>query len=179
MCEHFIQSTSQCVHPSDANQQINRLKNQVFRNYILGDWTYNVIDEYRKITRHNFPRNLLDATTRQSQIHGKRSCKENIKVTSDSDIEVQSTCPWYTVMDFNAQRVPQTIAKAKCSCNHCYTTDRTGKTRDRCTSVNSFIPVVKWSCQSNGPSPIPKYFQYFIDIETVPVGCTCKRPSLI
>ena len=179
--EYFLPiSSGQCVHPPDANHQKLRLKNEIFRNYVLGHWTYNVIDEYRKVVRLNFPRNLIDVTTRQSKIHGKRSCKRNRKLTPDSDIEEQSTCPWYVVMDVDAQREPQAIAKAKCSCKRCFTLDRTGNTRDKCTHVNSFIPVIKWRCLNDVSGQSSEtYFQYFIDIETVPVGCTCKRPGQI
>ncbi|XP_053376447.1 uncharacterized protein LOC123533180 [Mercenaria mercenaria] len=169
-------STAQCIHPPDAEKQKLQLRKKVFRDYLLGHWTYNVIDEYRKNTRPPRERNLIDLQTRQRKIYGEKSCRKNGNISHESDISSKSTCPWYIVLDVDMQREPQSIAKAKCSCKRCFTVDRSGKSRDRCKEVNSYIPVIKWRCSNNYSGSRKNYFKYFVDFETVPVGCTCKRP---
>ncbi|XP_045173778.1 interleukin 17-like protein [Mercenaria mercenaria] len=169
-------ATTQCIHSPDAEEQKLQLKEKAFRDYLLGHWTYTTIDEYRKNTRPRRLKNLIDLMPRQSRIYGEQSCRKNRNVAHDSDISSKSTCPWYIVMDVDFQREPQSIAKAKCSCKRCFTIDRSGRTRDRCAEVKSFIPVIKWRCPNNFSGTAPNYFEYFVDFETVPVGCTCKRP---
>lgn len=169
--------TSQCIHHPDATQIKQQLKRDAFREYVSNGWTLKMIDEYRKNTRPERPRNLIDVNKLQREHYGEKSCKKNRKITHDSGILSQSTCPWYYVMDADLQREPQTISKAKCACKRCFTIGRRGKTRDKCKEIYSYIAVIKWRCPSNYTGSKPYYFQYFLEYEAVPVGCTCQRPS--
>lgn len=166
--------TAGCSEPPDADTQKTKLQKAAFRDYLLGRWTYTVIDEYRDSTRPKRPSNLVSLSTFQSAIYGEPSCRRNRIITQHSDIGARSTCPWFVVLDVDFQREPQTIARARCSCKRCYSIDRSGKSRARCTEVNSYIPVIKWRCPSRYTTG-DHYYEYFIDLETVPVGCTCKR----
>jgi hypothetical protein len=173
------QTTAQCIHHPNAEQQKQQLKRDAFHEYISNGWTLKIMDEYRKNTRPERPSNLIDVLVRQRDYSGEKSCRKNRIITPDSDIHTLSTCPWYYVIDFDSQREPQIVSKAKCSCKRCFTVDRGGKSRDMCREINSFIPVIKWRCPNNYTGNKPYYFQYYLDYEAVPVGCTCQRPFKI
>lgn len=167
--------TGGCIHAPDAEKTKEQLRKSIFQDYLSGDWSYKVIDEYRKKTNPNRPSNLIDIEPKQIRIFGEPSCRKSRNITS-SDTRATSTCPWYVVLDVDFYRQPQYISKAKCSCNRCFSVDRRGRRKDMCTEVKSFIPVIKWRCPAKYEGSGPNYFRYFADFETVPVGCTCTRP---
>ena len=171
---------AQCVHPPYAKANKTALHRKIFHDYYLGRWTYNVIKEYRGNAKHILQRrNERDQagyfiannySKFQSRLYGQAKCRRHrpfLRKTIDST----STCPWYTVIDVDLNREPRTMAKAKCSCKRCQSVGETGRGKGHCTTVNSYVPVIKWECPHNA-----KYYTYFIHLETVPVGCTCKRP---
>lgn len=158
----------------------------MFLDYYLGRSTYYVIPEYRINAHHNKKRRdernkdgvfMKDNNKSfQTRIYGEPKCRRNGNVRRHSDISSKSTCPWYVVLDVEMNREPQTMAKAKCSCKRCFTVEGDGRQRDRCTTINAYVPVIKWECPDSY-SGKDAYYNYFIHIEEVPVGCTCKRPK--
>lgn len=181
-------AASRCVHPPYAEQNKTALYRKIFKDFYLGRWTYNTIPEYRKNAYFNKERleakstlgHLVSeqANVFQYRIAGESKCRKHRTVSKDSDISSRSTCPWYHVLDFDMQREPQAIAKAKCSCKHCLSVNRNGNTTNRCKEINTYVPVIKWSCPLNYEGG-NNYFQYYIHLETVPVGCTCKTPNYV
>jgi hypothetical protein len=148
------------------------IRRQIFHDYYLGRWTYNVIKEYRENTKGYQHRDyfMVDKYTKfQSRLYGQAKCRRHRRVTQ-KNLGSASTCPWYVVMDVDLNREPRTMAKAKCSCNRCHSVGGSSRGKGRCATVNTYVPVIKWECPSNA-----KYYRYFKGIEEVPVGCTCKR----
>ncbi|KAL4224399.1 hypothetical protein ACF0H5_017851 [Mactra antiquata] len=174
-----------CVHSPYAEQNKTALYRQIFNDYYLGRWTFNVIPEYRKNAYPNVERkqrkqvhSFIDERTNRFQyrIAGESKCSKHRRVTKSSDTNSRSTCPWYYVLDYNMQREPQAIAMAKCACKHCLNVGRDGRTTNRCTEVSTYRPVVKWSCPFSIDNEV-NFYQYYIDLEKVAVGCTCHMPN--
>ena len=80
----------------------------------------------------------------------------------------KSTCPWYVFLDYDVDRLPQTMAKAECSCRKCFNVLDDGKSGN-CRKIESFVPVIRRQCSPNN------VYKYSVFMETVPVGCTCTR----
>lgn len=110
--------------------------------------------------------------TGKRRIYGISKCQEikkQIVLTKEHQQLLKSTCPWFVYLDYDSERLPQTIAKAECSCTNCIDVmGNNDNTAGHCQKVESYRPVIRRTC-SNG-----KYV-YYVGIETVPVGCSCSQ----
>ncbi|XP_053374805.1 uncharacterized protein LOC128547104 [Mercenaria mercenaria] len=169
-----------CVHPPYAKANKTALYRKIFHDYYVGRWTFNIIREYRSNAEHIVERRkernkggyfrLGKYNRFQSRLYGEPKCRRQSSTNSSL------TCPWYVVVDVDLNREPQTMAKAKCSCNRCLSAGGTEQRGGRCATVNTYVPVIKWECPETY-SDTDTYYRYFIHLEEVPVGCTCRSPT--
>lgn len=117
-----------------------------------------------------------------SKIYGKQlNCtkeKENIlrppsrlRNRRSRDTMGNLHCPWDVVAEFNPLRLPATIAKARCACDECLSRDSLSSgdsIETECREINSLMPVIRKQC-------VDSIYEYFVKLETVPVGCACQR----
>ena len=111
-----------------------------------------------------------------SRLYGESKCKfrRRFRAGQEYSSNEMSSCPWYYVIEFDSDRMPLTLLKARCTCVNCLVPVRNGYKRDRnatsgsCTEVSYHMPVIRRVC-------IRGEFQYRIAIENIPVGCTCQR----
>lgn len=175
---------AKCVHPPDADAKKTALYRKIFHDYYLGRWSYNIIPEYRSGARHNEERreqrsksgHLRSIQNFQSRIYGEPKCRRNWNFTQNSSISTKSTCPWFVVIDVDFNREPQAMAKAKCSCKRCLAEEGGRQRGGRCVTLSSYVPVIKWGCPDNYSST-DNFYSYFIHMEEVPVGCSCRRST--
>ena len=110
-------------------------------------------------------------TSRKYKLYGMSNCTQMrlTELNSSMNTNYKSTCPWYIYLNYDEDRLPKTIAMAKCACSNCTSVSNNISENGRCEEVNSYSPVIrrKW-CLDGHP-------QYYVTIETIPVGCTCKR----
>ncbi|XP_060554461.1 interleukin 17-like protein [Ruditapes philippinarum] len=111
-----------------------------------------------------------------SRLYGEPKCKSRLRFRAHenhSSNEI-SSCPWYHIIEFDSDRIPLTLLKARCTCVNCLVPMRNGYRRDRnatsgsCKEVSYHMPVIRRHC-------VGGEFQYRIAIENIPVGCTCQR----
>lgn len=176
--------TRGCVHAPNKTRIIKQLYKEIYQDYFLGGQTFNVIPEYRNVVRRHYASlqsnmGLTESKSRNTQIYGSSVCP---KFHRNAPEPVTSNCPHYIVLNVDKQREPKNIAKAKCNCHRCLRIDHNYKpfeTTGSCRPVSTFIPVIRWKC----PKPYVreqtnnKYYRYVIDIEEVPIGCTCERAA--
>ena len=168
-----------CVHAPNKSKIMKKLYKEIVQKYMLGYTSYNVIPEYRNVVRKHYA--SLQSNTvydelksRDTYIYGSSVCPRSRRLVQTP---VKSTCPHYIVLNVDKQREPRSIAKVKCSCHRCLridTAENRHKSTSRCKPVSTFVPVIRWKC----PKPFARsdnYFKYVIDLEEVPVGCTCER----
>lgn len=169
-----------CIHPRNKRQIVKKLYRQIFSDYILGRTTFNIIPEYREVQRNQYEKQqrnqaLAESKSYTAHVYGDPKCPRGRQLTNS----VQSTCPHYIVMDVDKQREPKAIAKAKCSCHKCLSLNDTGygsrRSTGRCKPVTTFVPVIRWKCPMAFARNGDNYYRYVVDLEEVPVGCTCER----
>ena len=86
-----------------------------------------------------------------------------------TDIDKMATCPWHMVLEVDKNRIPQSITKASCTCTKCFLPDDNYTKAGLCVEVMSYIPVIRKHCNAQ------KVYEYSVNIEGVPVGCTCRQ----
>ncbi|KAL3857120.1 hypothetical protein ACJMK2_011815 [Sinanodonta woodiana] len=74
-----------------------------------------------------------------------------------------SSCPWSIEMETDNYRFPNQIARARCRCSSCKSSDR-----GKCQPIESYIPVVRKYCDIRSLR-----YEYVPCVEKVPVGCAC------
>ncbi|KAL3857124.1 hypothetical protein ACJMK2_011819 [Sinanodonta woodiana] len=85
-----------------------------------------------------------------------------------------STCPWSFDMDYDENRTPVSLARARCSCDKCLPRSGDYNGHGKCLPVMAFIPVVRRRCKTDANE-----YEYKGLLESVAVGCTCIRPKSI
>ncbi|XP_072045635.1 uncharacterized protein [Amphiura filiformis] len=91
---------------------------------------------------------------------GKMSCTEAHKQPSN----VVASCPWDSVYDYNENRIPAYIKKARCLCENCMDREDRG-----CQEIKHPIKVwTKDNCTDG-------YQMYRMETIQVPVACICVK----
>ena len=159
-------SFTNCSEPRDLHEQIDKLYKKILNMNLIGSSTYNIIPEYRNSATksQSYPK-----LNKKYKIYGISKCK-NLRLLRRRQLNFKSTCPWYMFLDYDVNRIPQTMAKSECSCKECFNVHNS-KMSGKCEKINSYVPVIRKSCLSGE-------YKYKVAIETVPVGCTCKRNRL-
>ncbi|PIK36076.1 putative interleukin 17-like protein [Apostichopus japonicus] len=83
-----------------------------------------------------------------------------------------SSCPWETVQHNDHHRRPATISKAVCQCPGCLMDMGNGSsTQGTCREIIRPMKVLRKVRLVNET----RDYHYMLDIELVPVGCTCSK----
>lgn len=149
---------SKCKEPDDLQETLEKLNAEIVTLHCTGTATYNIIPEYRNLS--SFYR--LHSSAKKQTIYGVSKCKQYKKRA-----DPRFTCPWYVYLEYDEDRIPKTMAKAECTCRECFKVDSFEKS-GLCEKVYTYVHVIRRHC-------IDGDFQYFVKLEPVPVGCTCKR----
>ena len=159
-----------CLDPPDVKVQLTNLYKGLRLYNSRGFTTFNIIPEFRKSFQNNAMKLKSKSKTHHIN-HGERKCYKMHVNRRNHFVKYQKnmsfTCPWYIKLDYDADRLPNRMAKAECTCRRCYNPlyrNSSGK----CQTVESFIPVIRRKC-------VRGMYKYFATVETVPVGCTCVR----
>lgn len=162
-----------CVEPENATAIIDSLKERLERTYMasLEHVALNVPQRLHTPLGQDSQDTGL-ALRYQATLAGERGCHQRSR--RQNEISELSSCPWYFVMDFDPDRIPSTLARAKCSCVKCLSAStvedevpfKIVQRRGRCRAVNSYLPVIRKYC-------IPGEYKYNIVQEQLTVGCTC------
>ena len=156
-----------CREPKDLAAQLDRLHEEMLNITLSGTPTYGILPPYRRNTPV-FQTSPFKRESLKFRIYGKAKCKRLRYFEKRSHLNYRSSCPWYVYLDYDVDRLPQTMAKAECSCRKCFNTLNDGKSGN-CRKIESFVPVIRRQCLPNN------VYRYFVFMETVPVGCTCTR----
>ena len=113
------------------------------------------------------------SANRRYRIYGESRCSKartfNAIDRNITDIDKMSTCPWHVILDVDKSRIPESIAKAVCTCARCFLPDNNASKAGLCEAVMAHVPVIRKKCSKEN------VYEYSVFTEDVPVGCTCKR----
>ena len=176
-------SASYCKEPKNfeiifrnITRQLLDYHSQVAQYYSIP----NFLETHRKQLNSTLSIDILAAVSKtagfQVRVYGEPSCKRLRNINrKDSNEEINSTtidklatCPWHVSLEYDKNRIPAKMMKAICTCGKCYRNDGSLDREGRCKPVEIFSPVIRKVC-------LKGVYDYFVDIESVPVGCTCKR----
>ena len=152
-----------CHEPRNLHEQLDTLYKNILNRNLLGSATFSVIPEYRRALSHS----ILNSA-KKYKIYGISKCSKLKKRRHlRKHLNFKSTCPWYVYLDYDVNRIPQTMAKSECTCTECFNVHNS-QMSGICEKINSYIPVIRRTCNGG-------IYKYSVVMETVPVGCTCKR----
>ena len=149
---------SACREPKNLKDELDHLYRELLLLKINGSETFSIVPKYH-IPRNTYP---LSTNTKRQRIYGKLVCGKHRHMRKF--LNFRSTCPWYMYLEYDIDRIPQAMVKAECTCKDCLNRDNSGK----CEKVDSFVSVIRRTC-------IDGIYKYYIYMEPVPVGCTCKH----
>ena len=112
-----------CREPKDLAAQLDRLHEEMLNITLSGTPTYGILPPYR---RNNplYQTSQFKHKSLKFRIYGKAKCKR-LRYFERSHLNYRSSCPWYVFLDYDVDRLPQTMAKAECSCRKCFNTLKT------------------------------------------------------
>ena len=172
-----------CEEPVNLKHVIRKMTNQMMELQSRVAHLYSnpaFLETHRQLLNKTLPFNALEDMSKsskfQTRIYGEFSCKRlrdinRIEAYGDINIttvDKRATCPWHLVMDIDKNRIPVNIMKATCTCDSCYRNNGSRGHAGRCEPVETFTPVIRKVC-------VRGVYVYFVDIESVPLGCTCIR----
>ena len=157
-----------CREPRNVAAQLDKLYEGMLTMILAGTPTCGIIPPYRS-NNPAFPTDApaIKHESLKFRIYGNAKCKRLPVFERRSHLNYKSTCPWYVYLDYDVDRLPQTMTKAQCSCKRCFNVLNNGKAGN-CRKIESFVPVIRRSCKIFGGT-----YKYTISMESVPVGCTC------
>ena len=179
----FVYSLSQCKEPSDYLKVREKLTQFIQQKYYkeLGSLSFPEVmfpsSDLRKPDAPNsrtFTTKLygkeLNCTNEIERLTSRRS-RRNRRAGGEELLE-RKICPWDVLVEYDSLRLPASIAKARCVCHECLLATRRsrntkGTHKPACTEINSVMPVIRKSCVSS-------VYVYRVELEPVPVGCTCQ-----
>ena len=99
----------------------------------------------------------------------KEHCDDRIHIEDKEDVQDRSYCPWYNVINHDANRYPQDIAQARCRCDYGMEIG----INSRCKPVQYFMRVLRntWQYDNEG------LFIYKSCLQIVNVGCTMVKAA--
>lgn len=163
---------SKCREPKNLSNQLDKLYEELLNMTLTGTSTFGIIPQYRKTPE--FEKNQVTSLESQRlnfRIYGDSKCKRLRPLRGKKHLNYKSTCPWFVNLEYDVDRLPQTMAKAECSCRSCFNVNGDGKS-GKCEKVLSYVPVIRRTCG------LGDEYKYAVYMETVPVGCTCTRNIL-
>lgn len=134
----------------------------------------------RRNKRHSRRHRYLSSSNLVHRIYGNGNCPSELNRTSQ-DWMGRSLCPWYVVLTYNANRYPDTLAEARCSCKYCYNFNGTkqGKKnkihKPRCKEIKMKHKVLKYD-ENNEKfvcNKMTKKYEVIETFEQIPIGCAC------
>ena len=157
-----------CREPRNLAAQLDKLYEEMLNMTQAGTPTYGILPPYRS-NNPAFPTDApaIKHESLKFRIYGKAKCMRLRVFERRSHLNYKSTCPWYVYLEYDVDRLPQTMTKAECSCKRCFNVFNNGKAGN-CQKIESFVPVIRRSCKIFGGT-----YKYAISMESVPVGCTC------
>ncbi|XP_045172412.1 interleukin 17-like protein [Mercenaria mercenaria] len=176
---------SECHEPPNAEEIKQNLQNVIKDTYLNYMSFFNIRSNLDKVTRQLNATFAVTNTTVSSsykkqtyisRLYGESKCKKRRRFSAvrNHTTSEMSSCPWYYNLEFDSDRIPLTVLKARCSCVNCLVPMRNGYKRDPnsaggyCQEVSYHMPVIRRDC-------VGEEFRYRIVIENIPVGCTCQR----
>ena len=162
-----------CLEPQDLSQQLDKLNAEMLSMTLAGTSAFGVFPRSRRNFK-TFSSNSSEKTTYRMHFYGVTHCKSKklVPVSRKQHLNFLSTCPWYIYFEYDADRLPEAMAKAECSCKKCLNSFSSSSSRKRgsCEKINSYVPVIRRTCPLN-----KNIYEYAVYMEVVPVGCTCMR----
>lgn len=100
-------------------------------------------------------------------IEGPRKCNKNVLLdkADENDPKEAPLCPVYTVLNYDVNRKPRTIAEVRCTCRQ-RRGETAGGSTDRCVPVYYYLTTSRRTGCKHG------VYEYIDVIEKVQVGCT-------
>ena len=131
--------------------------------------SYYILPQYKQYIEQQ-----LDKSTSPNEFiqYGDHQCPKSIsQLSTEQNIQDQSLCPWYNVMNYDPDRYPSYLIEARCKCKTCTGIDPGSGAG--CQPVYYNIPVLRrsTSCLANGQYKYDKGWQ------RITVGCTCAMAS--
>ena len=172
MIELYSCLCNKCEMSNVVQFPLRDLAKDTFHRNFTGKSSYGIIPAYKRTLIKHF-RKISPKQIRR-KIHRTSKCADLISTTSlrKNILGSNSTCPWYTVLDYDANRIPQTIAKAKCLRRRCLRVYDSQKS-EQCEPIYSVLPVIRKICV-----PDTGKYQFEIFMEAIPVSCACKTHSI-
>ncbi|XP_061162945.1 interleukin 17-like protein [Saccostrea echinata] len=150
-----------------------RIKQKLGYNPRETDMSFNIIPPIHQ-RRTKFDKFEKEVKDKSSRLFGNSTCP-SVLDTFERHAMFRSSCPWYIELSVDKTRIPVTMAKAKCSCTECIMNVSSGRQSRpnpgfSCETVKTYRKVLREilnECDQNG------FKMYRVDIEEVPVACTC------
>ena len=176
-------SASYCKEPKNFKLTIRNITRQLLEYHSQVAQYYSIqdfLDTHRKQLNSTLFKDILAAVSKttgfQVRVYGEPSCKRLRNINrKDSNEEINSTTvdklatyPWHVSLDYDKNRIPAKMMKAICTCGKCYRNDGSLDREGKCEPAETFPPVIR-------KVYVKGVYDYFVDLESVPVGCTCKR----
>lgn len=116
----------------------------------------------------NIPNWQIPSYDQGSQISRcRQGVSPNIRLNNPTS---RSLCPWYYQTDYQEDRFPAIISKAKCRCKHCLNPTTSMIDRDlSCRPIKYRMPILKLAGCVEG------LLKYNMTSVEVPVACACMR----
>ena len=168
MVQLYKCTCTKCEEPGNDGIQLNDIYKEIVHRNFIGMATYSIIPEYRQLAIGSYLN--MNSKSRKYTIYGTSKC--NVTLLRKNYLNSKSTCPWHVYLDYDVNRIPQAIAKVRCTCTECFIPHNRRKS-GICEQINSFIPVIRRICDD-----FTCKYNYSVSMETVPVGCTCKRNKM-
>ena len=172
-----------CKEPEDLKTIMRTITRQLieYQSHVAQYYSNpRFMETHREHLNNTLSKDTLEVMSKSSSflvlVHGESRCKrlrDINRMDANDDIntttvEQLATCPWHVTMDYDDNRIPANIMKAVCTCRKCYRNDGSRDLGGRCEPVETFTPVTRKVC-------VKGVYQYVVAIESIPVGCTCKR----
>lgn len=176
MCKCIASEISDCKEPNNYRKIQRNLSRVIERDYYQNLGSLSFPANYKQATEQTEKGKRMSAL--RTKIYGQSlNCTEemlkiqngiSVRQTLDKVYPNRSVCPWDIVAEYDPLRIPATVAKARCSCQNCLSKDLLNSRSYGCVTVDSAIPVIRKEC-------VNMTYTYQVELETVPVGCSCQK----
>jgi len=127
--------------------------------------SYFMLPQYQDYIQHE-----LDKSSSPNQFvqYGDIQCPKSVsELANKANVQDQSLCPWYNVVNYDPDRYPVELVEARCKCSTCIGVDSASGAG--CQPLYYNVPVLRRSntCLTNGRYKYDKGWQKIL------VGCTC------
>ena len=174
-----IRQSHDCQNGRDLTEyelelQLSRAKSSKDENIITPFYVHPLLANHLgKSDLH--PDSLKYYNSLNYTVYGDRNCPEEIKPGTQELMDI-SLCPWFIELDYDQQRYPRILLRAKCRCKHCVNIGKYKSDTEEtiCKSVTVKKKVLRRKLSAHG-RPVCKDGKavYVSAWEDIPIACAC------